>query len=635
MGMAPGKRTDEKRAGSEAGATVAAPRCSLVWLPPGCLIPTPDNPRKVRKDGEFRSLVESVEERGVQIPLIARHFPAGVQPAAGKRLGAHECYYDLLAGARRQAAALEAKAEFVPVLLYTTMDDREAAMITVVENKERLDLTPLEDARSIELLLSKGWDAAAVAAHLGRSSGWVARRAHLLKLSDSWKSAIAAEAHWAAQWPIANLEVIARLPDETQEQVLRDLEDDHNQSGFPNKMKEIEADWGNPEGPRGRKIEGGAEIVTDRAIPKAETLSRWIAEEYLHTLAGAPWMLDDASLVVEAGNCTNCIKRSGAQPLLFDDMSEPEDHSGRSKKKQAADDRCLDRKCYEAKRAAFVTLRVRETREQHGVAYAMATTYGEKVDKTVRRAASGVVPAYGGLGESSPVKKKEGDRGAVPAVVTSGPDIGKVEWIAKPAEKGKGKGGSAAGPAKESLPAQRERARRGLLILEITRAIDLKNRKGGIQFSADLIVRLLAAWEGNEVGGRHTDGEWVGDLQRALTDGGTPSPKELKLASAAVVGLLTELPSHYAPAEHDEHGARVLAEEFLGQATVDAIVRKAEKKYPPLAGSESKLAEAVKPPKGTQPAAKGTKKAAAKKPAKGKKKAAAAADVGDDDAEDD
>lgn len=113
---------------------VAAP--CLRMVPVEDVVPTPDNPRKRidTKAPDFLELVESVKALGILQPLVARPHPT----QAGK--------LDLRAGHRRHEAARAAGLAEVPVMV-REMSDRVAMEVTVLENLQRVDLTPMEEAR--------------------------------------------------------------------------------------------------------------------------------------------------------------------------------------------------------------------------------------------------------------------------------------------------------------------------------------------------------------------------------------------------------------------------------------------------------------------------------------------------------
>lgn len=266
------------------------------------LTPTPDNPRVLRHDAPFKELVNSIRDVGILQPLIARPMPDG---QVGR--------YDLRAGHRRLEAAKEAGLSEVPVLV-REMDDATAALVTVTENKDRQDLTPLEESRSVRLLLNNGMTHEVVADKLGKSPRWVARRAKLADLDPSWVKLIDGDDSKLEGFSAVALEEIARLSVDAQREMAKEVRE--NKWGLPH--------W--------------ADSIAD--------LREHISTEYLLQLTGKQWRLDDAELVPKAGACSACPKRASLQPLLFADVDEGEDGEP---KKTSKHDRCLDRACFDRK----------------------------------------------------------------------------------------------------------------------------------------------------------------------------------------------------------------------------------------------------------------------------------------------
>lgn len=170
--------------------------------------PSPWQTRRFGKkpDPQLRELAESIGEVGVLQPVLVR--PVGDR-------------FELVAGERRVRAARLAKMKTVPAIVRELPDDI-AAQVCVVENLQREDLNPVEQGHAVALLLERdGWTADTVAAEIGRSATWVARRASLwTRLSDAWKDVAGETDHPAAAWPTANLEVVARLDVADQDAIL-------------------------------------------------------------------------------------------------------------------------------------------------------------------------------------------------------------------------------------------------------------------------------------------------------------------------------------------------------------------------------------------------------------------------------
>lgn len=130
------------------------------------LVPSPFQPRTRLDEAAIAELAASVADKGVLQPLLVRPVDGG---------------YEIVAGERRYRAAREAGLSSVPVLV-KAFDDREALEIAIVENLQREDLTPIEEARAYERLLGFGLDQQGVADAVGKSRSAVANALRLLKL---------------------------------------------------------------------------------------------------------------------------------------------------------------------------------------------------------------------------------------------------------------------------------------------------------------------------------------------------------------------------------------------------------------------------------------------------------------------
>ena len=137
-------------------------------LPIEFLVPSPFQPRRRFDDEAQRSLVESVRQHGVLQPILVRR--TGDDPAS----------YEIVAGERRWRAAQAAQLTRVPVMV-KDLEDREALEIALVENVQREDLTPIEEANGYQRLMEEfGHTQEKVAAMIGRSRSHIANTLRLL-----------------------------------------------------------------------------------------------------------------------------------------------------------------------------------------------------------------------------------------------------------------------------------------------------------------------------------------------------------------------------------------------------------------------------------------------------------------------
>ncbi|HEX4622210.1 MAG TPA: ParB/RepB/Spo0J family partition protein [Myxococcaceae bacterium] len=142
------------------------------------LFPDPENHR-VGGLGDLAELAGSIGEVGIQQPILAT--PHSKAPP-GMLL--------IIAGHRRQAASLQAGRTTGPVIVRHGLSDDEIERIRGVENLQRADLTPIEEALIYEQRARKGFTDVEVAAFYGKSQGHVTRRRALLKLPEKVQAAV-------------------------------------------------------------------------------------------------------------------------------------------------------------------------------------------------------------------------------------------------------------------------------------------------------------------------------------------------------------------------------------------------------------------------------------------------------------
>jgi ParB family chromosome partitioning protein len=142
------------------------------------LRPNARNPRRVFSNAELDELVASLRERGIIQPIIARPVR-----------GASDAY-EIIAGERRWRAAQRAGLHDVPVVVVEATD-AEALQMAIIENVQRADLNPLEEANGYRALMEEfGNGQDEIAKIIGKSRSHVANTLRLLKLPDAVKAHI-------------------------------------------------------------------------------------------------------------------------------------------------------------------------------------------------------------------------------------------------------------------------------------------------------------------------------------------------------------------------------------------------------------------------------------------------------------
>lgn len=370
------------------------------------IIPAPGNPRgPVNTSTEkFVQMVAGAKVHGILEPCLGRPHP--------KKKGKVE----LWAGERRLEAARAAGLKTLPMLVWE-MSDREAVEVRTVENMDREDLTPLQEAESIAQLLEVYQGSAEeTAARLGKDRAFVNRRARLVNLSPAWKK-LAHSADFTTS--VAHLELVAGFPVEQQDELVPEHGRWMLEPGFFGRFRDF---------------------VAKRTF----------------SLGAAPWKLTDDTLAPAAGACSACPKRSGCVADMFEDQDT----------KAKKTDLCLDHVCYGAKLRAHLARRRDELRAEHSDLVLVEGEDGHGMGDS----ASVLHPhQYEVVKKATP--------GARPALVEAGKGAGKLIYVkpsVEPDDDADGHGG--AGPADQkpsgelSLAEKRsrlERRRWALVIGEV------------------------------------------------------------------------------------------------------------------------------------------------------------------------
>ena len=162
----------------------------------------PNNPRRTFDEGELEDLAGSIRERGVLQPILVRTV-RGVADG-----------YEIVAGERRWRASQQAGLHEVPILVIEA-NDREAAEIALIENVQRSDLNPIEEARGYERLASEhGRNQIDVARIIGKSRSHIANTLRLLNLPPAVLAMVEqgdlTAGHARALLAVAHPEAVAR-----------------------------------------------------------------------------------------------------------------------------------------------------------------------------------------------------------------------------------------------------------------------------------------------------------------------------------------------------------------------------------------------------------------------------------------
>ncbi len=158
---------------AEAPIAAGAPAPAGVQRAPiESLKPNPDQPRKTFRQEDLEELTASIRDKGVLQPILVRAQPG------------EEGVWQIIAGERRWRASQAARLTEVPIIV-TEMDDVEVFEVAIVENVQRADLNPLEEAEAYRVLMERfGRTQDAVAGVVGKSRSHVANTMRLLQLPE-------------------------------------------------------------------------------------------------------------------------------------------------------------------------------------------------------------------------------------------------------------------------------------------------------------------------------------------------------------------------------------------------------------------------------------------------------------------
>ncbi len=274
------------------------------------LAPSPTNPRKHFEPDALADLAATIREHGVIEPIIVRFWPDDYDTPEGR---AERPLYEIIAGERRYRASLLAGQDDIPALV-RHLDTRQVLEIQIIENLQRRGVNELEEAEGYDLMMRDfGYTADQLAEKVGKSRAYIYGRLKLTALCTD-----ARKAFREGKLDASRALLIARIPGGLLQ---------------TRALTEILSDWG-----------GSPMAYRDAA--------RHIQRRYMLRLKSAPFPLDDGALVPFTGVCTECPKRAGNAPLLFQDVEDP--------------DTCTDPDCFGGKKRAWAAQRAESARSIGG-----------------------------------------------------------------------------------------------------------------------------------------------------------------------------------------------------------------------------------------------------------------------------
>lgn len=173
-----GETQEETFESSETGTTGGDRPRGVTEIAIDLIQPNPNQPRKTMVEAELAALADSIAEKGVVQPILLRPIEGGAR-------------YEIVAGERRWRAAQRARLHEIPALV-RELTDRETLEIGIVENVQRADLNPIEEAQSYRQLIDRfGHTQEDVAQAVAKSRSHIANMMRLLNLPDSIQKHVA------------------------------------------------------------------------------------------------------------------------------------------------------------------------------------------------------------------------------------------------------------------------------------------------------------------------------------------------------------------------------------------------------------------------------------------------------------
>lgn len=194
------KATPAKTA--EAKADAPSDEDRVIYVDINDIKPNSAQPRMVFDEAKLQELAGSIKSNGVIQPLIVRESNNG---------------YELVAGERRWRASRLAGLSSVPCII-RNFDDRQNAIVAIIENMQREDLNPIEEAKGLKSMTEKyGFTQEQVSSSLGRSRTYIANSIRLLKLPQDIQDYVS-----SGQMSAAHGRTIINIPDKVKQKEVAD-----------------------------------------------------------------------------------------------------------------------------------------------------------------------------------------------------------------------------------------------------------------------------------------------------------------------------------------------------------------------------------------------------------------------------
>lgn len=281
----------------------ATPTERFEFIPLSRISESSTNPRTTYDEAKLQELADSIKSHGILQPILVRPKDDRVE---------------IIAGSRRFRASGLAAVEHIPCRVVEMSDD-QVLEVQIIENAQREDVHPIEEAMGYHALLKRGiYNVEQIAVKVGKSPATVQRRLLLAQLDER-----VAEYFQKIGAPVGAIELIAALTESDQKAIC----DRYDES------------W---------------------TIQSLKNEIRWKCENRLN---GVKWNLTQINLVPTAGSCIGCAHNTASHGNLFESEHDK-------------DSKCLKRECFEAKTEAWLQSEINRAVLEHGTVQRLSWSYG-------------------------------------------------------------------------------------------------------------------------------------------------------------------------------------------------------------------------------------------------------------------
>lgn len=350
-------------------------KTQITTIPLSAIVVNGSNPRKRLNDETVQELSVSIANNGLINAIVVR--PTGKDK------------YEIIAGHRRHAAVKLLEWDVIDCRVITPENDAEAALLATMDNIQREDLNPLEEAESFSKLL-ENYTIEQLADKLGRKVKYIKKRIGLSNLEPIIKRLLIDD-----KIPIRCAVELSRLSKSDQMNIL------NTASNYVPKLNGEELAY--------QKKEVYRWGWTDNR------LREYVQQHIEHNLNAYRFKKDDPELNPVAGPCTTCPKRSGANAELFDDIK--------------SSDTCFNPACLSIKMGAFLKIAAAPLIAAGKPYLLRSSEYGvsditRAMLKTVKLDTENVVTKYNH--EWIEAGKDDDEDQIVEALWIDGPKVGKI-----------------------------------------------------------------------------------------------------------------------------------------------------------------------------------------------------------------